>query len=70
MTYNDSSFSVALDKGTLDALAVDQEEKTLETVKAMFNEIDRVLRFGGRYIIVSLLQDHVISVLAKYFSDL
>ncbi|PVD22484.1 hypothetical protein C0Q70_18298 [Pomacea canaliculata] len=43
MTYNDSSFSVALDKGTLDALAVDQEEKTLETVKAMFNEIDRIV---------------------------
>nr|KAG5705790.1 hypothetical protein BaRGS_027449 [Batillaria attramentaria] len=70
MTYEDGSFAVAVDKGTLDALAVDQEEKTLATVRAMFEEVSRVLRLGGRYIIVSLLQDQVLQVLTKHFAEL
>lgn len=69
MTYEDGTFSVAVDKGTLDALAVDQEEKTLATVNAMFEEVSRVLRLGGRYVIVSLLQDQVLQVLTKHFAE-
>ena len=68
MTYDEASFSAAVDKGTLDALAVDQEEGTLATVNAMFDEVSRVLRLGGRYIIISLLQDQVIQALARHFT--
>ena len=68
MTYDEGSFSIAVDKGTLDALAVDQEETTLATVNAMFVEVSRVLRLGGRYVIISLLQDQVIQALAKHFA--
>ncbi|XP_070177056.1 eEF1A lysine and N-terminal methyltransferase-like isoform X2 [Littorina saxatilis] len=69
MTYDDGNFSVAVDKGTLDALAVDQEEATLATVNAMFKEVSRVLRLGGRYVIISLLQDQVIQILVRHFSQ-
>jgi hypothetical protein len=68
MTYEDGSFSAAIDKGTLDALAVDKEEATLATVNAMFEDVSRVLRLGGRYIIISLLQEQVIGALVSHFS--
>ncbi|XP_076436288.1 eEF1A lysine and N-terminal methyltransferase-like [Babylonia areolata] len=69
MSYEEGTFSVAVDKGTLDALAVDQEEATLATVNAMFREVSRVLRLGGRYIIISLLQEQVIQALVKHFAE-
>jgi len=34
--YADNQFSVVLDKGTLDALMPDNEEKTLEQINALF----------------------------------
>lgn len=69
MTYDEGTFSVAVDKGTLDALAVDQEEGTLATVNAMFSEVSRVLRLGGRYIIISLLQEQVLQAVVKHFAE-
>ena len=69
MTYGDGTFSAAVDKGTLDALAVDQEQETLTTVNSMFDEVSRVLRLGGRYVIISLLQDQVIQALIQHFGQ-
>ncbi|BES89337.1 Methyltransferase-like protein [Nesidiocoris tenuis] len=67
MTYDDQTFHVVFDKGTLDALMVDDKEETKERVEQYFSEIDRVLRFGGRYIVVSLLQQHILEfVLSKF----
>ena len=68
MSYEDQSFSSAIDKGTLDALAVDEQESTVTMVTDMFEEVSRVLKLGSRYIIISLLQDQVISLLVKHFS--
>lgn len=34
--YADNQFSVVLDKGTLDALMPDNEEKTLEQINSLF----------------------------------
>ncbi|XP_065339265.1 eEF1A lysine and N-terminal methyltransferase homolog [Cloeon dipterum] len=65
--YPDSKFSVVLDKGTLDALMPDDEETTLELINKLFKEIDRVLRVGGRYICVSLLQPHILAHLLERF---
>lgn len=67
MTYPDEKFSVVLDKGTLDALMPDTKETTIATIDKYFKEITRVLRNGGRYICISLLQEHILRKLLSYF---
>ncbi|XP_015604537.1 methyltransferase-like protein 13 [Cephus cinctus] len=67
MTYADDKFSVVLDKGTLDALMSDSSEDTISTIDKYFSEITRVLRNGGRYICISLLQEHILKKLVSYF---
>ncbi|XP_031837673.1 eEF1A lysine and N-terminal methyltransferase homolog [Nomia melanderi] len=67
MTYPSDTFSVILDKGTLDALMPDTKENTTTIVNKYFKEITRVLRNGGRYICISLLQEHILTELLSYF---
>nr|XP_002130342.1 methyltransferase-like protein 13 [Ciona intestinalis] len=68
MDFENGQYSVVLDKGTLDAMMSDDAgEET--TVEKMFDEIDRVLRTGGRYICFSLAQDHIVRKVVRYFSD-
>ncbi|XP_029170441.1 eEF1A lysine and N-terminal methyltransferase homolog [Nylanderia fulva] len=67
MTYLDEKFNVILDKGTLDALMPDTKETTISTIDKYFKEITRVLRNGGRYICISLLQEHILRKLLSYF---
>lgn len=43
--FQDEHFSVAIDKGTLDALFVDTSSSVQETVTKYFQEIERVLRY-------------------------
>nr|XP_014345432.1 PREDICTED: methyltransferase-like protein 13 isoform X2 [Latimeria chalumnae] len=69
MEFEDSQFQVALDKGTLDAILTDESEKTLENVDRMFMEIGRVLQVGGRYICISLAQEHILKKAVGYFSQ-
>lgn len=38
-----------------------------ETAEKYFSEISRVLRIGGRYICISLLQEHIIRQLVDFF---
>ena len=68
MRYKEASFSVVLDKGTLDALFTDTTPEVVTRVEAMFGEIARVLKLGGRYVCVSLLQEHILSHLVPWFS--
>ncbi|XP_073449331.1 eEF1A lysine and N-terminal methyltransferase [Aquarana catesbeiana] len=68
-TFPDSHFQAVLDKGTLDAILPDTEEKTLETATKLLIEIGRVLQFGGRYLCVSLAQGHVLDKLVNQFSQ-
>ena len=70
MEFSDAEFSVVLDKGTLDAILTDESDATMATVEKMFSEIDRVLRVGGRYICVSLAQEHIIRKVIKHFSGM
>ncbi|XP_011875236.1 PREDICTED: methyltransferase-like protein 13 isoform X2 [Vollenhovia emeryi] len=67
MAYPDEKFSVVLDKGTLDALMPDTKETTISTIDRYFKEVARVLRNGGRYICISLLQEHILRKLLSYF---
>ncbi|XP_030380556.1 eEF1A lysine and N-terminal methyltransferase homolog [Scaptodrosophila lebanonensis] len=66
MTFEDETFSVELDKGTLDALFVDDSDATKAIVERYFKEILRTMRNGGRYVCVSLLQEHIIKYLVEY----
>ncbi|CAM5134141.1 unnamed protein product [Eretmochelys imbricata] len=68
MDFQDAQFQVVLDKGTLDAILVDEEEATLERVDRMFTEISRMLQVGGRYLCISLAQAHVVKKVVGYFS--
>ncbi|XP_078497199.1 eEF1A lysine and N-terminal methyltransferase [Lissotriton helveticus] len=68
MKFSDSHFQVVLDKGTLDAVLTDEEEKTLERVNQMFAEVSRVLQVGGRYLCVSLAQDHILRKVVGHFT--
>ncbi|XP_003372342.1 hypothetical protein Tsp_10580, partial [Trichinella spiralis] len=54
LEYADQLFSAVLDKGKIDAMMSWKTEKCLDTAKAMFAEVDRVLKTNGRYIILSL----------------
>lgn len=67
MSFENEQFSVALDKGTLDALFVDDTFDVKETVEKYFKEINRVLRTGGRYLCISLLQEHILKYIIDYF---
>lgn len=67
LTYADQSFSAAIDKGTLDALMPDDAAETVATVEKYWDEIVRVLRTGGRYVCVSLLQSHILTKVLEYF---
>ncbi|XP_060828397.1 eEF1A lysine and N-terminal methyltransferase homolog [Bombus pascuorum] len=69
MAYADNTFSVVLDKGTLDALMPDTKEGTVSNVNKYFKEITRILRNGGRYICISLLQEYILRQILSYFPN-
>ena len=69
MAFPVAEFSVVLDKGTLDAIMTDSAEETMILVDKMFGEIDRVLRIGGRYVCISLAQEHILNKITQYFVE-
>ncbi|OAD58257.1 Methyltransferase-like protein 13, partial [Eufriesea mexicana] len=69
MKYSDDTFNVIIDKGTLDTLMPDTKEGTISVINKYFKEITRVLRNGGRYICISLLQEHILKQLLFYFPN-
>ncbi|XP_029939371.1 eEF1A lysine and N-terminal methyltransferase [Salarias fasciatus] len=62
--YEDATFQAALDKGTLDAMA-SEEEGAL--ARNMLTEVGRVLSVGGRYVCVTLAQESVIKLAVEHF---
>eukprot|EP00062_Callorhinchus_milii_P010839 gi/632956140/ref/XP_007893811.1/ PREDICTED: methyltransferase-like protein 13 [Callorhinchus milii] len=67
--FADAQFQVVLDKGTLDAIMTDESNGTLNNVDKMFAEIGRVLQVGGRFVCISLAQDHILKKAVSYFSQ-
>ncbi|XP_067624855.1 eEF1A lysine and N-terminal methyltransferase homolog [Eurosta solidaginis] len=67
MIFENEQFSVALDKGTLDALFVDDTVEVQKTVECYLNEIKRTMRCGGRYLCITLLQEHILRFILKFF---
>jgi ubiquinone/menaquinone biosynthesis C-methylase UbiE len=69
MEFLNASFDVVVDKGTLDALMSDYSEKVVDDCDRLFNELDRVIKVGGRYMCVSLAQDHILDKIITSFVD-
>ncbi|XP_025829266.1 methyltransferase-like protein 13 isoform X2 [Agrilus planipennis] len=67
MTFEEGEFSVAIDKGTLDALIPKESADVIEKATKYFKQIDKAIKFGGRYICISLLQSHVLRTILDYF---
>lgn len=66
-TFQDGQFSCVLDKGTLDALMTDSSPEVVSTIDKYFKELGRILRVGGRYVCVSLLQEHILEYILSWF---
>ncbi|XP_044752942.1 eEF1A lysine and N-terminal methyltransferase homolog [Coccinella septempunctata] len=66
-TFENENFNVILDKGTLDALMPDCHEATLKNIRKYFEEINRITKISGRYICISLLQEHILQIILEYF---
>lgn len=69
MSFDNAQFSVIVDKGTLDALMPDDKPETLLRINQYFREIQRVIKSGGRYICISLLQEHNLKAILNYFPN-
>ena len=69
MTYEDARFDCVLDKGTLDAIFSNTDDETIQNVEQMFTEIERVLKIAGRYICITLAQDHILKKLLERFES-
>lgn len=68
-TFENDHFNVVLDKGTLDALMPDESKETIANINSYFKEIKRVLKIGGRFICISLLQSHILRKLLDELCD-
>lgn len=68
LSYGDSSWSLVIDKGTLDALYAEDTEELGEVARKMFTEIQRVLAPGGRYMLVTMAQSFVLQRVLGAFS--
>lgn len=58
-------FSCILDKGTLDA--IHSGENSDSDAINMFRNIDSALNLMGRYITVTLAQEHIVRSICNYF---
>jgi len=67
MEFEDLTFDAVLDKGTLDAIFSSTDESTLAKVHKMFEEIWRVLKVAGRYICITLAQEHILTNFLEWF---
>lgn len=68
-TFENQTFDVIFDKGTLDALVSDNSNESLERANNLFKEVTRLLKINGKYICISLLQEHILRKLISFFSD-
>lgn len=70
MDFDDGEFTAVFDKGTLDAIMIDDSEEVMSDVNKMFSEISRTMRLGGRYVIISLLQKHILQKILAFFTEM
>ena len=69
MSFADDEFSVVLDKGTVDAIFTHSTPDVVCQIDKMLQEIGRVLRVGGRFVCITLAQEHIASHVVQSFAD-
>ncbi|KAL7292719.1 hypothetical protein TKK_0013842 [Trichogramma kaykai] len=69
LEYNNEKFSVVIDKGTFDEFMTDSKEETVALVTKYIEEIKSVLKSNGRYICISLLQEHILKTVITNLSQ-
>uniref|UniRef100_A0A1I7YYS4 Methyltranfer_dom domain-containing protein n=1 Tax=Steinernema glaseri TaxID=37863 RepID=A0A1I7YYS4_9BILA len=71
ISAGDKSFNVVIDKGTLDALMPKSSIKITgeDLVKSYFDEVVRVLKPFGLFLVVTLAQEQIIKFVSSYFSE-
>ncbi|CAJ0962274.1 unnamed protein product, partial [Mesorhabditis belari] len=72
LTLADSTFDVVLDKGTLAAMFPSPQpaDEQKEMLSKMFSKVARVLKPMGRYLIVTLAQEHILDFWLKELSEI
>eukprot|EP00968_Pinguiococcus_pyrenoidosus_P027554 scaffold7381_cov310-Pinguiococcus_pyrenoidosus.AAC.100 len=65
MPVRDDVVDVALSKGLVDAMFHDDGSSSVLGMQTLLREVSRVLKSGGLYLMVSLLQDHTRRLLEK-----
>lgn len=63
MSFDENHFSAVIDKGTLDAMMSSEDCN----IDLMLDEVSRCTKLGGRYLCLTLAQDHVLNKLLEYF---
>ncbi|CAO3671229.1 unnamed protein product [Umbelopsis vinacea] len=64
LKFEDQSFDIVIDKGTMDALMCDRGDvwdpspELIKEVKAEVDEVTRVLKIGGKFIYITFGQPH------------
>jgi SAM-dependent methyltransferase len=64
LKFEDGSFDIAIDKGTMDALMCDRgdvwnpSEELIKTVAEEVDEVVRVLKVGGKFLYITFGQPH------------
>jgi len=66
MAFENATFDVVLDKGTLDALYSEQTAECGAMVIKMFKELGRVTKPMGKYVLISLFQEHIIRAVNEF----
>jgi len=69
MSFGDEEFTVVLDKGTVDAMFTHDAPDIAYRIDKMLHEISRVLPVGGRFVCISLAQEHIASHIVQSFAD-
>jgi len=69
MSFADDEFTVVLDKGTVDAMFTHNTTEVVCRIDKMLHEVSRVLRVGGRFVCISLAQEHIASHIVQSFAD-
>lgn len=67
MTFEKESFDAIIDKGTLDAIYPEEKKENREKIEKYFNKIVEILKINGSYYIISLLQEHILTIILEFF---
>ena len=69
MDFDESSVNAILDKGWLDSIVAGHHEGGLESASRFLDQIQCILKTGGRYICITLAAEKTANHLLQYFTE-